>query len=80
MFSAGQRTMDASALVEYFQPLTDWLKAENAGIDVTWHEDCPDGSFEPTPPPPTPEGAGTVTGSITIVAALTLLTAFVIST
>lgn len=36
----GQREMDASAILEYFQPLYDWLKAENAktGELIGWQE------------------------------------------
>lgn len=31
----GERKMDASGLLEYFQPLHDWLKAENKRNNVT---------------------------------------------
>ncbi|GFN85927.1 angiotensin-converting enzyme [Plakobranchus ocellatus] len=41
----GQREMDAQPLVEYFQPLFQFLKKEN-GEDHGWTEDCPD-----NPPP-----------------------------
>ncbi|XP_050519658.1 angiotensin-converting enzyme-like [Diabrotica virgifera virgifera] len=36
----GQRTMDASGLLEYFKPLTTWLKQENAknGVQVGWEK------------------------------------------
>ena len=33
--------MDAGALMEYFQPLTDWLKARNALEKHGWSESCP---------------------------------------
>ncbi len=33
----GQREMDASALVEYFEPLNAWLKKENAGRQCGWN-------------------------------------------
>ena len=43
---AGTRNMDASALVEYFKPLNDWLTEQNKDMDdVTWTEECPPGSF-----------------------------------
>ena len=32
----GTREMDASALVEYFQPLTAWLEQQNAGQQCGW--------------------------------------------
>jgi peptidyl-dipeptidase A len=32
----GQRQMDATALVEYFQPLLDWLEKQNAGEKCGW--------------------------------------------
>jgi len=41
----GRREMDAGPLMEYFQPLHDWLRQQNAGYKVTWDEDCPPGSF-----------------------------------
>ncbi len=33
---AGQRQMDASALVEYFQPLIQWLDEQNRGRECGW--------------------------------------------
>lgn len=41
----GQRTMDAGPLLEYFQPLHDWLRQQNAGHNVKWDHECPPGSF-----------------------------------
>ena len=38
----GQRKMDASALMEYFSPLHEWLKEQNKGHSVGWKEECPD--------------------------------------
>ena len=32
----GERTLDASAMVEYFQPLKAWLDKQNAGKPVGW--------------------------------------------
>jgi peptidyl-dipeptidase A len=32
----GQRQMDASALIEYFQPLQAWLKEQNRGQKCGW--------------------------------------------
>jgi peptidyl-dipeptidase A len=32
----GESRMDASAIVEYFQPLIDWLNAQNAGQKCGW--------------------------------------------
>ncbi|XP_041371786.1 uncharacterized protein LOC121385251 [Gigantopelta aegis] len=43
----GQRKMDAGALIEYFQPLSDWLKEQNQGRDVGWEEACPEEGLDP---------------------------------
>ena len=32
----GQREMDASAIIAYFQPLMDWLETENRGLSCGW--------------------------------------------
>ncbi len=32
----GEDRVDASAMVEYFQPLLTWLKAQNAGEKTGW--------------------------------------------
>ncbi len=32
----GQREMDASAIIAYFQPLMDWLETENRGLACGW--------------------------------------------
>ncbi|XP_060075065.1 uncharacterized protein LOC132554771 [Ylistrum balloti] len=38
----GQRNMDASAFLEYFQPLTDWLKTQNKNKRSGWMDlSCP---------------------------------------
>ena len=39
----GQRKMDASAIMDYFKPLIDWLKTENSnkGYKVGWETACP---------------------------------------
>jgi peptidyl-dipeptidase A len=34
--ATGEREMDASALVEYFQPLVAWLERQNRGAPVGW--------------------------------------------
>ena len=41
----GTRQMSADALLEYFQPLMDWLKEENQrnGVTIGWEEECPEG-------------------------------------
>ena len=36
----GQRSMSASAILDYFKPLIDWLKTQNAGKTVGWQEEC----------------------------------------
>jgi peptidyl-dipeptidase A len=37
LFAAtGERQMDATALVEYFQPLLAWLERQNQGVPVGW--------------------------------------------
>ncbi|XP_064594923.1 angiotensin-converting enzyme-like [Liolophura sinensis] len=37
----GQREMDAGALMEYFQPLIDWLKEQNVNENLGWSTKCP---------------------------------------
>lgn len=37
----GQREMSAKAVLEYFQPLTDWLKKQNEGEEIGWTGACP---------------------------------------
>jgi len=44
----GQREMDASPLLEYFQPLHDWLRKQNEGHGVTWDDHCPPESLAGT--------------------------------
>ena len=41
----GQRSIDAGPLLEYFKPLHNWLRQQNAGYKVTWDDKCPPGSF-----------------------------------
>ena len=45
----GTRRMDAQPLLDYFQPLVDWLKEQNKGYDVTWDDKCPDGTLVSSP-------------------------------
>ena len=42
---SGTRQMSADALLEYFQPLMEWLKEENQknGVTIGWEEKCPEG-------------------------------------
>jgi peptidyl-dipeptidase A len=35
---AGERQLDASAMIEYFQPLLTWLDEQNKGKAVGWKE------------------------------------------
>jgi hypothetical protein len=37
----GQRKMSAGALMDYFKPLTDWLKTQNRDDTGGWQEACP---------------------------------------
>ncbi|XP_050407171.1 angiotensin-converting enzyme [Patella vulgata] len=37
---SGEDKMNATALMEYFQPLTDWLQEQN-GDDIGWEDACP---------------------------------------
>ena len=37
----GTSHMDVEPLVEYFQPLLDWLEIQNAGHPTGWTEECP---------------------------------------
>ena len=43
----GSRTMSAQPLVEYFQPLMDWLAQQNLGKSIGWIDQCPPGMVEP---------------------------------
>ena len=36
----GEDRLDASAMVEYFQPLLDWLKEQNQGVKTGWTVDA----------------------------------------
>ena len=38
---SGTEEMSALPLVEYFEPLLDWLVAENEGHPVGWEAACP---------------------------------------
>lgn len=38
----GQRKMSASAILEYFKPLIDWLKIQNGNDLATWETECPE--------------------------------------
>ena len=38
---AGSRDMDASPLMEFFQPIVDFLEEANAGHRIGWDENCP---------------------------------------
>jgi hypothetical protein len=42
--------MDASAILEYFKPLSQWLTEQNQGLSVGWDDDCPLGSTEKVRP------------------------------
>lgn len=47
----GSTKMNASAILEYFQPLTEWLEEQNKGKETGWEESCPtitDDIEEPT--------------------------------
>ena len=44
----GQPNMDAQALLDYFEPLHEWLKKENEGHPVGWEDECPPNSFSET--------------------------------
>jgi peptidyl-dipeptidase A len=39
----GQKKMDASALIDYFEPLVDWLRTENKNknYSIGWESACP---------------------------------------
>ena len=36
----GQTKMDASSMLNYFQPLMDWLVEQNRGHDIGWNDEC----------------------------------------
>ncbi|KAK3712055.1 hypothetical protein RRG08_045043 [Elysia crispata] len=62
----GQRHMDAGPLVEYFEPLLDFLRKEN-GEDYGWEEKCPEN------PPPCQSGTGRLATPIWGVALLAVI-------
>ena len=64
----GQRKMDAKPLIEFFQPLTDWLIEQNAGYDVTWQDECPPGTFS--------SGSGTLSRMTTAMCLLYIFIGF----
>lgn len=82
----GQREMDASAIVEYFKPLDDWLTEQNKGEVVGWDTttdeptQSPAGTTGPTKAPTpaaTTSSAGRAfTWSTLIVALIACLIAF----
>ncbi|XP_021364030.1 angiotensin-converting enzyme-like [Mizuhopecten yessoensis] len=37
----GQREMNAEPLMEYFKPLTDWLREQNQNDTIGWTDECP---------------------------------------
>ena len=43
----GQRVMDATPLLDYFQPLNDWLVDQNKDYPVGWDENCPQADYFP---------------------------------
>jgi len=42
----GTRDMSAGPVLQYFQPLMDWLEQQNEGYTVGWQEECPPGSID----------------------------------
>lgn len=36
----GQPNMDATAIIDYFQPLIEWLREQNKGDNPGWSETC----------------------------------------
>jgi peptidyl-dipeptidase A len=67
LFAAtGERQMDATAMVDYFQPLLVWLERQNQGKPIGWgtaRTDAapPAGAPAPAAPAPTPAPAPTLT-------------------
>ena len=50
----GGEKMDASAVLEYFAPLQDWLKQQNAGQQCGWNSDAAPTAVVAAPTPPAP--------------------------
>ncbi|XP_069120843.1 angiotensin-converting enzyme-like [Argopecten irradians] len=48
----GTKTLSAKPLLEYFQPLMDWLGSENDGHGVGWDPECPKYEVSTTEKPP----------------------------
>ena len=43
---SGSNKMEATAMMEYFKPLLDWLKERNRGHKVGWTDECPSETFD----------------------------------
>jgi peptidyl-dipeptidase A len=52
--ATGERQMDATAMVDYFQPLLAWLERQNQGQPVGWSADAPITAPPAAGPPPAP--------------------------
>ena len=74
----GQREMDASAIVEYFKPLNDWLTEQNKGEYIGWKIDEPTQgpTVAPTAVPTTSSAGRAFTWSTLLIALITCLIAF----
>ncbi|XP_055868870.1 angiotensin-converting enzyme-like [Biomphalaria glabrata] len=64
----GQRKMDASALMEYFRPLMEFLRKENRD-DFGWSPHCPDLEEKPQPPANTKTQSGNNSSKLATVSA-----------
>ncbi len=53
----GGKKMDASAVLEYFAPLQDWLKEQNAGQQCGWTSNAPTLAMNAAPAPAAPTTA-----------------------
>jgi peptidyl-dipeptidase A len=51
---SGERTMDASAILDYYAPLAAWLDEQNKGEACGWEGSLAPASTAPAPPALTP--------------------------
>ena len=63
----GQRKMSVKPLLDYFQPLMEWLKKQNKEENVGWSENCPSKIPHPSAPPTSTTTCGSQRLSISYV-------------
>ncbi|XP_021364003.1 angiotensin-converting enzyme-like isoform X1 [Mizuhopecten yessoensis] len=67
----GSREMSVLPMVEYFDPLLQWLKEQNKEENIGWSSSCP--TNIPSPYPPSPTSASSNINPSTLLASMVLL-------